>query len=140
MADVFPPEVRSRIMAAITGKDTQPELAVRRVLHAMGRRFRLHRKDLPGRPDVVLPRSRAVVFVHGCFWHGHSCRKARLPSTRRAFWRNKIEGNRRRDRRNRDALRRLGWRVLTVWECRLSPPERLRARLEKFLNECDAAG
>jgi DNA mismatch endonuclease (patch repair protein) len=134
LADVFIPEQRSRVMAAITGKDTRPERIVRRRLHALGYRFRLHRKDLPGRPDVVLPRHGAVVFVHGCFWHGHPrCRRARLPATRTDFWRDKIEKNRARDRRDRAALRRLGWRVLTLWECSLRDEERLTDRLRRFL-------
>ena len=112
--------VRSRNMAAIRGKDTAPELAVRKMLHGMGLRFRLHRKDLPGRPDIVLPRHRTVVFVHGCFWHRHeSCRFTTTPKTRREFWQAKFDGNVARDSRNQADLVELGWRVLVVWECEL---------------------
>lgn len=111
---------RSRNMAAIKGRDTSPELIVRRQLHAAGFRFRLHRKDLPGRPDIVLPKHQTVIFVHGCFWHKHNCRYFKWPKTREEFWHHKIMANVERDRRNREKLRALGWRVLVVWECRVS--------------------
>ena len=105
-------------MSRIRGKDTKPELAVRSALHRMGYRFRLHRKDLPGRPDIVLPKYRAVVFVNGCFWHRHKgCRSAYTPKTRKEFWAKKFRENSGRDRRSRTALEKQGWRVLTVWEC-----------------------
>ena len=110
---------RSRIMSAIRGKDTRPEMAVRRFLHASGLRYGLHRKDLPGRPDLVLPRHGAVVFVHGCFWHGHGCPAGRLPRTRTEWWRAKIERNRARDAAQACALRSAGWRVFEAWECDL---------------------
>ena len=114
---------RSRNMAAIRGKNTAPELAVRRILHAMGLRFRLHRKDLPGRPDIVLPRHRTVVFVHGCFWHRHEgCSYTTTPKTRQEFWQAKFDGNVARDRRNQADLVQLSWRVLVVWECELRKP------------------
>lgn len=120
-------QTRSRNMAAIRGKDTTPELAVRRMLHAMGLRFRLHRKDLPGCPDIVLPRHRTVVFVHGCFWHRHECcRYTTTPKTRQEFWLAKFESTVLRDRRNQAELKQLGWRVLVVWECELLKPEALR--------------
>ena len=106
-------------MAAVKGRNTAPELLVRRALHAAGLRFRLHRKDLPGRPDIVLPRYRTVVLVHGCFWHRHNCRFYVWPKTRSEFWREKILANVARDKRNRAALRKLGWKVETVWECKL---------------------
>lgn len=122
--------VRSRNMAAIRGKDTAPELAVRRILHAMGLRFRLHRKDLPGRPDIVLPKHRTVVFVHGCFWHRHEgCRYTRTPKTRQEFWQTKFAANVDRDRRNRTNLQQLGWRVIVVWECELRKSDNLREKL-----------
>jgi DNA mismatch endonuclease (patch repair protein) len=122
---------RSRNMAAIHGKDTAPEQAVRRILHAMGLRFRLHRKDLPGRPDIVLPRHCTVVFVHGCFWHRHEvCRYTTTPKTRLAFWQAKFDANVARDHRNRVALEEMGWRVLVVWECELRDVEALRDRLK----------
>jgi len=118
-------------MAAIHGKDTAPELAVRRILHAMGLRFRLHRKDLPGRPDIVLPRHRTVVFVHGCFWHRHEgCRYTTTPKTRLEFWQAKFDANVARDHRNRIALEEMGWRGLVVWECELRDAEALRDRLK----------
>lgn len=117
MADVVPPEVRSRMMAGIRGKNTKPELLVRHSLHAEGFRYRLHAAGLPGKPDMVFPKHRAVVFVHGCFWHGHDCHLFRLPATRTDFWETKIKGNVARDLKAVDALRKAGWRVGTVWEC-----------------------
>lgn len=119
LADIVPREVRSRMMAGIRGKDTKPELIVRRALHGRGLRFRLHRSDLPGRPDIVLPKYRTAIFVNGCFWHGHDCPMFKWPKTREAFWRTKIEGNKDRDA---DALVRIanaGWNVEVVWECEL---------------------
>ncbi len=121
MADVVDRQTRSRMMSGIRGRDTRPELVVRSHLHRSGLRFRLHRSDLPGRPDLVLPRWKTVIFVHGCFWHRHhGCRFTTTPSTNRAFWRRKFESNVERDRRTVARLRRAGWRVLTVWECQLS--------------------
>lgn len=118
MADVVDAKTRSRMMSGIRGKNTKPEIAVRRALFAAGFRFRLHRRDLPGAPDVVLPGRRVAVFIHGCFWHQHmACRYAKLPSTSPEFWKAKLEGNSVRDRRDADALLATGWRVLTVWEC-----------------------
>ncbi len=106
-------------MSGIRGKDTKPEWIVRRGLHAMGFRFRLHVRDLPGRPDLVLPRYNAVIFIHGCFWHGHNCRLFRWPASRPDFWREKIEGNRQRDVRALYDLDSTGWRIAVVWECAL---------------------
>lgn len=121
-------------MAAIRGKDTAPELAVRRMLHAMGYRFRLHRRDLPGSPDIVLPRHGKAIFVHGCFWHGHEgCRRASTPGTRRDYWLPKIERNRARDRHAVTRMRRAGWSVAVVWECAMRRPDRLRERLRRFM-------
>lgn len=125
MADIVTPGVRSRMMAGIRGSNTRPELLIRRGLHAMGWRYRLHVKDLPGRPDLVFPARRAVIMVHGCFWHGHDCHRFRWPKSREAFWRNKIAGNIVRDQNVRGQLRGLGWRVLEVWECTLKGRERL---------------
>ena len=131
-------EVRSRNMAAIRGKDTAPELAIRRILHAMGLRFRLHRKDLPGRPDIVLPKHRTVVFVHGCFWHRHKdCRHTTTPQTRQEFWQTKFASNVERDRRNRTDLQQLGWRVIVVWECELRQPSDLKERLSGLFPQLD---
>lgn len=120
LADVHNKATRSRNMAAIKGKNTKPELIVRRGLHARGLRFRLHRPDLPGRPDLVFPASRTVVFVHGCFWHAHeNCRYFTLPATDSESWQTKLEGNRARDRRDQSALEETGWRVIIIWECEL---------------------
>lgn len=119
MTDVLTPEQRRLNMSRIHGRDTRPELAIRRALHALGFRYRLHVRDLPGRPDLVLPRYRAVVFVNGCFWHGHSCGLFKVPGTRSDFWKTKIAGNVARDSRAQSALREAGWRVFTVWECAL---------------------
>lgn len=120
--DVVNRAVRSRMMAGIKGRDTKPEMVVRSWLHHAGFRFRLHRRDLPGSPDIVLPRWNAVIFVHGCFWHRHrGCAKAATPKSRTQFWNAKFEANIERDRRSILALRRLGWRVNVVWECSLGP-------------------
>ncbi len=119
MADIVSPAVRSRMMAGIRGKDTRPELLIRKGLFARGLRYRLHDRKLPGKPDLVLPRYRAVVMVHGCFWHAHGCALFKWPSSNVKFWREKISRNKEVDRRNRAALERAGWRVLTIWECAL---------------------
>ena len=124
--DIFTPEKRSEVMSRIRGGDTKPELALRSMLHRLGYRFTVHgpkNKSLPGRPDLVLPKYRTVIFVHGCFWHGHeNCRHFRLPKSRHEWWRQKIEGNQARDLRNENALRALGWHVVTIWECALKTP------------------
>lgn len=119
MTDIVDPSTRSRMMSGIRGKNTRPEIIVRQALHRAGFRFRLHRKDLPGKPDIVLPKYHAVIFVHGCFWHGHDCRYFKVPKTRTDFWLSKIIANTRRDRIQEDALRSAGWSVFTVWECEL---------------------
>ena len=134
--DVFSPEKRSKVMAAIRGRDTGLEIAVRSIVHRLGYRFVLNDRSLPGSPDLVLPRLGTVIFVHGCYWHRHrGCRYAMTPKTRRAFWQTKFDANVARDRRSAARLRRLGWSVLTVWECQLRHPERVRARLERLLEE-----
>ncbi|MBN8279239.1 MAG: DNA mismatch endonuclease Vsr [Gammaproteobacteria bacterium] len=122
MTDVVDAATRSRMMSGIRGANTKPERYVRSLLHRRGFRFRLHARDLPGRPDIVLPRYRAVLLVHGCFWHGHDCPLFRLPATRRDFWGAKIERNRANDRKAATALRATGWRVGTVWECAMRGP------------------
>jgi DNA mismatch endonuclease (patch repair protein) len=123
-------------MSRIKGKDTAPEKIVRSILHRLGYRFSLHKTKLPGRPDVVLPKHQAIVFVHGCFWHRHkNCKDATMPKTRREWWQAKLEGNAARDRRNQSALRRAGWRVLTVWECETEKPEKLTRRLKLLLKK-----
>jgi DNA mismatch endonuclease (patch repair protein) len=122
------------MMAGIRASDTKPELVIRRGLHRLGFRFRLHRKDLPGTPDLILPRYRAAIFVHGCFWHGHACRRgARAPATNAEYWRAKIARNVARDAEARTALEAQGWTTLTLWECELRDDAALRARLAAFL-------
>jgi DNA mismatch endonuclease (patch repair protein) len=131
--DVHTREQRSRNMAAIRSANTKPEVRVRSALHALGFRFRLHRKNLPGRPDIVLPKHCTVIFVHGCFWHCHRCKYGSVvPATRAGFWAAKRAGNVARDRRNAAALRKLGWRVLVLWECEVRTLDAALANLEKF--------
>lgn len=121
-------------MQAVKGKDTGPEMAVRRLAHGMGYRFRLHRKDLPGKPDLVFPRLRKVLFVHGCFWHGHDCvRGARVPVQNRAYWKQKIARNKERDAAAQAGLSTLGWKVAVLWECELKEPAQVKKLLAKFL-------
>lgn len=121
-------------MRSVKRKDTAPELVVRRYLHAAGIRYRLHVANLPGRPDIVVPRRRTVVFVHGCFWHGHDCAHGRIPAkTNASFWLEKITANRARDRRKRDALVELGWHVETIWECECAYPGKLAALRRRLL-------
>ena len=133
MVDNVTPPIRSKIMASVRQKDTEPELAVRRLLHRLGYRYSLHRRDLPGSPDLVFGRRRKVVFVHGCFWHGHDCRKGRAPTSRVEYWTNKIAGNRARDEKNVSELRANGWEACIVWECETAAPDSLRRRLIRFL-------
>jgi DNA mismatch endonuclease (patch repair protein) len=134
MSDVYPPEKRSAVMRQVKGKDTTPELAVRKALTKLGARYRLHRKDLPGHPDIVLARRRLALFVHGCFWHGHDCaRGARVPKQNRDYWLGKVGRNRARDAANREKLEALGWRVETIWECELKDAAALHQRLELIL-------
>ena len=121
-------------MGRIRGRDTKPELIVRRIVHRLGFRYRLHRKDLPGRPDIVIAKHRAVIFVHGCFWHRHpGCKYAYTPKTRVEFWSNKLDGNVARDKRNEIALSECGWRTMVVWECETKTPQAVSARIEEFL-------
>jgi DNA mismatch endonuclease (patch repair protein) len=136
MVDVHTREQRSRNMAAIRGRDTKPEIRVRTLLHSLGYRFRLHRKDLPGKPDIVLPKHGAVIFVHGCFWHCHRCRFGRVqPTTRAEFWTSKRQSNVDRDHRNKKALRKLGWRIMVIWECEVKATEKIKVRLSRFLDK-----
>ncbi len=131
MTDVFTSEQRSAVMRKVKGKDTSPELKVRRLLWGMGLRYRLHRRDLPGAPDIVLAGRRLAVFVHGCFWHGHDCaRGARVPKQNRDYWTGKVGRNRERDVRNQAALASRGWTPMVVWECELKDAAALAARLK----------
>jgi DNA mismatch endonuclease (patch repair protein) len=134
MADVLTQEQRRLNMSRIRGKNTNLELHVRKLLYAAGFRFRLHRRDLPGCPDIVLPKYNVCIFVHGCFWHGHKCRLFKLPSTRQEFWSHKITGNRERDSRSIQSLLELGWRVLTIWECALRGQQRMEQLA--FVDSC----
>ena len=135
MPDVLTEEQRRYNMLRIRGRDTRPEMIIRQGLHARGLRFRLHRRDLPGRPDLAFPQYRAVIFVHGCFWHGHDCPLFRWPQTRKDFWREKIRKNRARDQGAVASLKDQGWRVLTVWECALKGPGRYS--LDDVLRRCE---
>jgi DNA mismatch endonuclease (patch repair protein) len=120
-------------MAAVKSKDTTPELVVRRLAHRLGYRFRVHVRALPGTPDLVFPRLRKIIEVHGCFWYLHNCGGGRIPTARRTYWTTKFARNRERDKKNRRALHRLGWKVLTVWECQTKDPRRVEQRLLEFL-------
>ena len=134
--DVFTPAERSRIMSRIRSTNTRPELLVRRLIYAMDFRYRLHRADLPGRPDLVFPSRKKVIFVNGCFWHRHQCQRGRrTPKTNADYWIEKRTRNAGRDQANRRRLRHQGWDVLTVWECQLKDVEQLRDRLLSFLNQ-----
>lgn len=133
--DNLSPAERSETMARVHSKNSRPEMTVRRITHAMGYRYRLHRKELPGKPDLVFPSRRKIIFVNGCFWHRHAgCALARLPKSRVNFWIPKLEGNRKRDIRNKRALAKEGWKVLTLWECGLKDIDRLEARIKRFLD------
>ncbi len=124
MPDIVTPPVRSRMMSRVRSKNTRPEMVIRQGLHARGFHYRLHCPDLPGKPDIVLPKYRAVILVHGCFWHGHDCSLFRWPGTQADWWRTKIEGNQARDAKKRRAQIAQGWRVLEIWECALKGRER----------------
>lgn len=133
--DIVTPEKRSRMMAGIKGKNTKPEMLVRKLLHGMGFRFRLHRKDLPGSPDLVFARLKKVIFVHGCFWHRHlGCKFAYTPKSNTQFWLDKLETNKRRDALALDAVEALGWEVLIVWECEVANLPALTQKLTSFLS------
>lgn len=133
MTDRLDPLRRSRLMQKIRTKDTGPEREVRSILHRLGYRFRLHRKDLPGTPDIVFATRRIVLFVHGCFWHAHDCPKGKPPKSRMEYWGPKLEANRQRDRRNIEALTQAGWHVEVIWQCELSDQLALISRLTQIL-------
>jgi DNA mismatch endonuclease (patch repair protein) len=135
VVDSLTPEERSEIMARVRSKNSRPEVFVRRLVYALGYRYRLHQRDLPGSPDLVFRSRQKVIFVHGCFWHRHTkCALARMPKSRVDFWNEKLEGNRRRDERNKRALAREGWRVLIIWECQIRNASRLEAKIRRFLD------
>jgi DNA mismatch endonuclease (patch repair protein) len=131
--DCFSKSKRSAVMRRIKSTNTEPELIVRSILHAIGLRFRLHRKNLPGTPDIVLAKHKLIINVNGCFWHGHTCQKSRIPHSNQTYWSNKIAKNCNRDRMNARTLRRAGWRVITVWECWTKRYEFLERRLRRML-------
>lgn len=126
---------RSENMRAIRSKDTKPEMAVRSLVHQMGYRFRLHRSDLPGKPDIVFPARRKVIFVHGCFWHAHNCRSGLIPNTNQEFWLAKLEINKSRDSKNLVALNEIGWKSLVIWQCELKDIVALRRKIKRFLRK-----
>ena len=134
MVDRISPEARSRNMSKIRNADTGPEMIVRRLIYSMGYRYRLHRRDLPGCPDLVFEGRRKIIFVHGCFWHRHpDCKYAYRPKTRTEFWANKLESNRLRDERNLEELGKMGWECLIIWECEITKTESLREKISAFL-------
>ncbi|MDR3554569.1 MAG: very short patch repair endonuclease [Syntrophobacteraceae bacterium] len=137
--DTLTPAQRSEIMCRVRGKDTKPEMVVRSLVHHMGYRYRLHKGDLPGRPDLAFPKSRKVIFVHGCYWHRHDgCPNARIPKSRVEFWTSKLEGNKDRDRANESQLAKLGWRYLVIWECELRDKHVLHDRITAFMEDARA--
>ena len=131
--DTLSPEERSALMSRIRGKNTKPELAVRRALHALGYRYRIHVRGLPGRPDLVFSRRKTAVFVHGCFWHQHGCKKTSTPKSRQEYWTGKFAANIERDKRNAEKLAAEGWRIFVAWECEIEKDETLIPRLTAFL-------
>ena len=134
MSDAHSPATRSRNMSAIRGKDTKPEMLIRRALHARGFRFRLHNRALPGSPDLVLPKYRAAVFVHGCFWHRHKeCKNTTNPKTKKTFWREKFKANVNRDRKAQEELKSMGWKILIIWECELTDLDKVKRFLKESL-------
>ena len=138
MVDNVPPEVRSRTMAQVRSKGMKPEMQVRRLLHGLGYRYRLHRKDLPGNPDLVFPSRRKVVFVNGCFWHNHQgCSRVRIPNTNQDYWIAKLERTSRRDNHNISLLESSGWNVMVIWECQLKDISATSSILTEFLNDGD---
>ena len=133
MPDIYSKSKRSEIMSHISGKETKPEIMVRKFLFANGFRFRKNVKDLPGKPDIVLPKYKTVIFIHGCFWHGHSCKRGALPATNTDFWKAKIGGNIERDKRNIAELEKNGWKVIVIWQCEIGNFELQNERLTKLL-------
>jgi DNA mismatch endonuclease (patch repair protein) len=135
MPDLVSASVRSRIMSSVKQRHTKPEMVVRSLLHRLGYRFRLHQKDLPGSPDIILPKYRTAIFVHGCFWHQHgNCGKSRRPSSNQEYWNKKLDENISRDKRKEGELSQLGWRVVIVWQCETSQVESLSEKLKKLLS------
>lgn len=134
MTDIYSKNKRSQIMSKISGKETEPEILVRKFLFRKGFRYRKNDKRYPGTPDIVMPKYKTVIFVHGCFWHGHNCRAGKLPETRKEFWQNKIDTNIARDKKNRQDLEKLGWKVLVIWQCELKN-KKIRAEKLKEIEQ-----
>ena len=134
MTDIYSKNKRSQIMSKISGKETEPEILVRKFLFRKGFRYRKNDKRYPGTPDIVMPKYKTVIFVHGCFWHGHNCRAGKLPETRKEFWQNKIDANIARDKKNRQDLEKLGWKVLVIWQCELKN-KKIRAEKLKEIEQ-----
>ena len=138
MTDIFSKQKRSKIMSHISGENTKPEIIIRKIAHSLGYRFRLHKKDLPGKPDIVFPKYKKVIFVNGCFWHGHiNCSRSKLPTTNYKFWKEKIEGNKKKDTRNYRSLKKLGWDYLIIWQCGIKVVNRgkLETKIQKYLSQ-----
>lgn len=137
MTDIFTKQKRSEIMSNISGKNTKPEIIIRKLAHSLGYRFRLHKKNLPGKPDIVFPKYKKVIFVNGCFWHGHkNCKRSKLPTTNKKFWKEKIENNKKKDAADYRKLRKLGWDYLVIWQCRIktSNYKSLKSKIDSFLS------
>jgi len=134
LADIFTKSKRSQIMALISGKETKPEISVRSFLFRLGFRFRKNVKELAGKPDIVLPKHKTVIFVHGCFWHGHDCNRAVLPTSNIEFWKTKIQNNMERDKLAKSKLEIIGWRVLTIWGCEIKNKKQFEGAMEKIIN------
>jgi DNA mismatch endonuclease (patch repair protein) len=135
MADIYSKSKRSEIMAKISGKETKSEILVRKYLFAQGFRFRKNVKALPGTPDIVLPKFKTIIFIHGCFWHGHSCKSSKLPETRKEFWDKKICHNKARDEKNENELKTLGWNIIVIWQCDLTNVTKKSQRLVRLVSE-----
>ena len=135
MSDIFSQTKRSDIMSKISSKDTKPEILVRKFLFSKGFRYRINVKTLPGKPDIVLPKYKTIIFVNGCFWHGHNCKKGKLPSSNTDFWKEKISNNKSRDAKNSDLLVNLGWKVIIIWQCEISKIDNRTKILNKLLED-----
>ena len=135
MSDIFSQTKRSDIMSKISSKDTKPEILVRKFLFSKGFRYRINVKTLPGKPDIVLPKYKTIIFVNGCFWHGHNCKKGKLPSSNTDFWKEKISNNKSRDDKNSDLLVKLGWKVIIIWQCEISKIDNRIKILNKLLED-----
>ena len=135
MSDIFSLQKRSAIMSKIGGKNTKPEILVRKFIFSKGFRYRINVKTLPGKPDIVLPKYKTIIFVNGCFWHGHNCKKGKLPSSNTDFWKEKISNNKSRDAKNSDLLVKLGWKVIIIWQCEISKIDNRTKILNKLLED-----